>query len=109
MQRKLRKPSPAMVVACISLAIALSGASYAAVTLPRNSVGTTQLKNNAVNSAKVKNASLKAADFAAGQLPAGAQDRGLQARQDRRIRTPTRSTASTRSGSFRPAPPPAAT
>jgi hypothetical protein len=61
-----------MVVACLALAIALSGAAYAVSTaLPRNSVGTAQLKANAVNSAKVKNASLRAVDFAAGQIPAG--------------------------------------
>lgn len=41
MKAILRAPSPAMVVACIALAIALSGAAYAA-TLPRNSVGTPQ-------------------------------------------------------------------
>lgn len=50
----------------------MSGAAYAVSTaLPRNSVGTVQLKNNAVNSAKVKNASLRAADFAPGQIPVG--------------------------------------
>jgi hypothetical protein len=42
-----------MVVACIALTVALSGASYAAVALPRNSVGTKQLKANAVKSPKV--------------------------------------------------------
>jgi hypothetical protein len=63
-----------MVVACLALAISLSGAAYAVSTaLPRNSVGTVQLKNNAVNSAKVKNASLRRVDFAAGQIPAGPQ------------------------------------
>jgi len=72
-KRLLRLPSPAMVVASIALAIALSGVGYAAVVLPRNSVGTAQLKANAVNSAKVKNGALKAADFGAGQLPAGPQ------------------------------------
>ena len=71
---RLRPPSPALVVACLALAISLSGAAYAVSTaLPRNSVGTLQLKNNAVNSAKVKNASLRVADFAPGQIPAGAQ------------------------------------
>src|SRR5262249_59270100 len=69
---RVRPPSPAMVVACLALAISLSGAAYAVATaLPGNSVGTVQLKNNAVNSAKVRNASLRAADFARGQLPAG--------------------------------------
>jgi hypothetical protein len=42
-----RRPSPALVVACLALMIALSGVSYAAVTLPRNSVGTPHLKRNA--------------------------------------------------------------
>jgi hypothetical protein len=72
-KRRLRLPSPAMTIACISLAIALSGASYAAVVLPRNSVGTPQLKSDAVVSSKVKNRSLKSVDFALGQLPAGPQ------------------------------------
>ena len=44
MRRILRhRPSPALVVACLALTIALGGTSYAAVTLPRNSVGTPQL------------------------------------------------------------------
>jgi hypothetical protein len=60
-----------MTVACIALAIALSGVGYAAVVLPPNSVGTAQLRNNAVNSAKVKNGSLRSADFGAGQIPRG--------------------------------------
>jgi hypothetical protein len=67
-----RRLSPAMVVACLALLVALGGTSVAAVTaIPRNSVGTPQLKKNAVMSAKVKNGSLRASDFAAGQLPAG--------------------------------------
>ena len=71
---RLRPPSPALVVACLALAISLSGAAYAVSTaLPRNSVGTVQLQNKAVDSAKVKNASLRAADFAPGQIPAGRQ------------------------------------
>jgi hypothetical protein len=77
-RRRLRAPSPAMVVACIALAIALSGASYAAVTLPRNSVGTKQLKTGAVTNAKihknavtgikVKDSSLTGADIANNSL-----------------------------------------
>jgi hypothetical protein len=78
--------SPAMIVACVSLVVALGGVSYAAGVLPENSVGTAQLKKkavtraklkrNAVTSAKVKNGSLRAADFKAGQLPQG--ERGAQ-------------------------------
>ena len=63
-----------MVVASIALLVALAGTSVAAVnSLPFNSVGTLQLKGNAVISAKVKNRSLLAADFAQGQLPRGPQ------------------------------------
>lgn len=48
-----RLPSPAMVVACIALAVALGGTSYAAIKLPRNSVGTSQLRKNAVVATKL--------------------------------------------------------
>jgi hypothetical protein len=72
MSRSLPTPSPAMVVACLALVVALSGTSYAAlVNVPANSVGTAQLKANAVVSSKVKDGSLLATDFKAGQLPAG--------------------------------------
>jgi formylglycine-generating enzyme required for sulfatase activity len=82
MRRILRhRPSPAMVVAFIALAVALGGTSYAALKLPANSVGTKQLKKkavtrakiapNAVTSGKVKDGSLRALDFAASQLPKG--------------------------------------
>jgi hypothetical protein len=70
--RRLR-PSPAMVVACIALMFAMTGAGYAAGTLGPNTVGTKQLKKNAVISSKVKNRSLLAVDFKAGQLPKGAK------------------------------------
>ena len=63
----------ANVIASIALFIALGGVSWAAVTLPANSVGKRQLKRNAVTSVKVANGSLIAKDFAAGQLPAGRQ------------------------------------
>ena len=53
-----RLPSPAMVVACIALAVALGGTSYAAIRLPVNSVGTTQLKRGAVTAVKVRGNSL---------------------------------------------------
>jgi len=58
-------------VALLALFVALGGTSYAAAKLPANSVGTKQLKKNAVTAAKVKNGSLMSTDFAAGQLPAG--------------------------------------
>src|SRR5438552_2773620 len=67
------RPSPALVVACLALAVALGGTSYAAVVLPAGSVGTKQLQNGAVIEPKVKHHSLLARDFARGQLPAGPQ------------------------------------
>jgi hypothetical protein len=62
------RPSPAMIVACLALGIALGGTSYAAITLPRNSVGTKQLKKNAVTGPKVKNNSLTGADVLESKL-----------------------------------------
>jgi hypothetical protein len=59
------------VIATTAIFIALGGGAYAAVTLPKNSVGSKQLKANAVTSSKVKNRSLLAKDFKAGQLPRG--------------------------------------
>lgn len=73
MSRSIPRPSPALVVACLALALALSGTSYADVlNVPTNSVGTQQLKANAVVSSKVKNRSLLGVDFKLGQLPPGA-------------------------------------
>jgi hypothetical protein len=70
MFRSIPRPSAAMVIACLALAVALSGTSYAQIlNVPVNSVGTAQLKANAVISSKVKNHSLLAADFKPGQLP----------------------------------------
>jgi hypothetical protein len=66
-------PSPAMIVACLALIVALGGVSYAAGVLPKNSVGPPQLKKNAVTGAKVKNGTLVAADFKRGQLLPGPQ------------------------------------
>jgi hypothetical protein len=50
----LRRPTPALIVSTISLIIALGGTSYAAFALPKNSVGTKQLKNGSVTSRKIK-------------------------------------------------------
>jgi hypothetical protein len=61
--RKLR-PTPAGVIACLALAIALGGSAFAATMLvPKNSVG----------SAQVINGSLLKKDFKRGQLPRGPQ------------------------------------
>jgi Collagen triple helix repeat (20 copies) len=69
---------PATAIALLALFVALGGTSYAALSLPRNSVGSAQLKTgavtaaklaaNAVTSAKIKDRTLVRADFAKGQL-----------------------------------------
>lgn len=63
--------SPGTVIASLALLVSLGGTSYAVTVLPKNSVGTAQLRNNAVVATKVKDGSLLAADFKPGQLPAG--------------------------------------
>jgi hypothetical protein len=72
------RPSPALVVACVALAVALSGTSYAAFVLPANSVGSKQLRKSAVTNkklakgavtgAKVKDDSLRGADIRESRL-----------------------------------------
>ena len=83
MLAKLRsfRPSHTTIVSYLALFIALGGSSYAAVTLKKNSVRSTHIKNgqvmrpdlraNAVTSPKVANGSLLSEDFGSGQLPAG--------------------------------------
>lgn len=66
-----RLPAPGTVVAGIALVVALGGTAYASGILPRNSVGTEQLRADAVVSSKVLNHSLRAVDFKPGQLPRG--------------------------------------
>jgi hypothetical protein len=51
--RRLRRPSPAMVVALVALFLSAGGASYAAVTYPAHSIGATQLKTFAVTNPKL--------------------------------------------------------
>jgi hypothetical protein len=71
--RLRRSLSFSNVVALIALFVAIGGTSYAAITLKANSVGTKQLRHNAVTSSKVKDRSLLARDFKSGQLPKGAK------------------------------------
>jgi hypothetical protein len=59
------------VVAVLALFVALGGSSYAALKLPKGSVGPRQIRANAVSSPKVRDRSLFARDFALGQLPKG--------------------------------------
>ena len=68
MKKTFRAPSPALVISLIALFVALGGTSYAAITrLPANSVGTAQLKNNAVTGKKLA----KSLTLAAGHTEKG--------------------------------------
>lgn len=92
MQREPRKREPmsrgirdrlsyANVIAALALFVALGGSSYAALKLPRNSVGSQQIRTGAVASSEVKDRSLQLQDIskptrerlAGKQGPPGAQ------------------------------------
>jgi hypothetical protein len=73
-----RHLSYANVMASVAVFIALGGTGYAAAKVRTSDIASRAVTNaklatNAVTSAKVRNGSLLAADFAAGQLPAGPQ------------------------------------
>jgi hypothetical protein len=57
------------VASTLALFVALGGTSYAALSIPHDSVGSAQLRANAVTSTKVKSHTLVAGDFAKGVLP----------------------------------------
>ena len=63
----------ANVMSTLCFFLLLGGGAYAAGHLGKNSVGSKQLKKNAVTSPKVKDHSLLASDFGEGQLPEGKQ------------------------------------
>ena len=75
-----RHLSFANVASLSALVFAMGGTGYA-LTIPKNSIGSAQIKtsavansdlrSNAVTSAKVSNGTLEGADFKRGQLPAG--------------------------------------
>lgn len=59
-QFRVHLPSPALVVSVIALLVALGGTGYAAFSLPKNSVGSKQLKKGAVTTKKIKNGAVTA-------------------------------------------------
>ena len=66
-----RRPSPAMVVALVALFVALGGTTYAGVTLPRNSVGSAQLKDRAVTARKLARNAVNASRVKVDSLTGG--------------------------------------
>ena len=64
----MRRPRYADVVSTLALLLALSGTAYAATALAANSVGTTQLRNDAVTAAKIKAGAVGTSEVAAESL-----------------------------------------
>lgn len=76
MNQVRRRLSYANLAATLALFVALGGTSYAALTLPKNSVGSAQIRAGAVTSRKVKDHSLLARDFKRGQFVGSTGRRG---------------------------------
>ena len=71
--------SYANVLSTLALFVALGGGAYAAIQLPANSVGSRQLKKNAVRSSKVKDHTLQRKDVKRGAFATPRQLIGLDA------------------------------
>ena len=69
----MRRISYANVTATLALFLSLGGISWAATTLPRDSIGSKQIRAGAVGSSEVKDGTLGPGDFETGALPAGPQ------------------------------------
>ncbi len=66
-------PSPALIVASIALIVALGGVSYAAVAIPRNSIGSAQVMNGSLQKADLNKKTIASLHGAKGeQGPQGA-------------------------------------
>jgi hypothetical protein len=71
---------PGTIIAIAALVFAVGGTSYAVTTLPRNSVGTAQLKNRAVSTAKLATAAsarIAGLTYARGTFAASPQMGGV--------------------------------
>src|SRR5687767_11944210 len=67
-----RRPSPATVLSCLALFVALGGTGYAAATLPRNSVGTLQVRDGSLLARDLKRGEIAGALAASGTTIRGA-------------------------------------
>ena len=72
---RIRRPSPAMVIACAALLVALGGTSFAAVNVlvPRNSVGSNQVIDHSLLAKDFKTPPKGPRGLAGPAGPAGAQ------------------------------------
>jgi hypothetical protein len=63
MRDRIRRPSHATIVAYLALFAALGGTGYAAITLPKNSVGAKQIRTGAVTSKEIRNNQIRSGDL----------------------------------------------
>jgi hypothetical protein len=66
MSRSVRRPRYADVVGTLALVVAMSGTAYAATSLPRDSVGARQVKDNAIRSSEIRDGQVGSAELADG-------------------------------------------
>lgn len=62
MHKPIPRPSPATAIACLALFVALGGTGYAAIVLPKNSVGPKQIRTGGVTSKDVRNNTIRSID-----------------------------------------------
>ena len=72
---RLRRPSPALVIACVALFVSLGGVGYAAATgsidsreIKNNTIRGKDVRNNGLSGRDIANASLSGADVKNGRL-----------------------------------------
>ncbi len=88
MRRFIRRPSPAMVVACIALFVAMGGVSYGLAT---GVIDSREIKNNTVRGKDVRNGTLTGKDVKRDGLGGCSVNEGTpRARCPRRRRSATR-------------------
>jgi hypothetical protein len=63
LRRVLNRLTYANVVATLALFIALGGSSYAAIKLPRNSVGSDQIKTSAIHTGEIRDRTIRLQDI----------------------------------------------
>jgi hypothetical protein len=63
-----RRPSPAIIISSVALFMSLGGVGYAAISIPNNSVGSSQLKNNSVSYKKIQPGAVGIVRANTGQL-----------------------------------------
>lgn len=83
LQSLQRRLTFANVISITALFIALGGTGYAAVTLPRNSVGAVQIRKDAVRAGEIKRSAVAGAEIKNGSLTAVEFAPGVQLKGDK--------------------------